>query len=157
MSRHRRQLGLLAILERLGWQRDPELWSVPCQDGHGHRTQLSVRLGTGWVTLDHPDSGLLYLRPQQVGKLRGALRHALLDLELFGGVEPCPQEPRFELAPHVGPVPPRRFRVVFERPPPRPTVADIAARLAASASAVDPEADRHEHPAAESRFSGVAA
>jgi len=159
MSRHRRQLGLLAILERLGWQRDPELWSVPCQDGHGHRTQLSVRLGTGWVTLDHPDCGLLYLRPQQVGKLRGALRHALLDLELFGGADLPAPTPRFERAPDVGTDPPSRVRVVFRRPPSRPTVADIAARLAASAPTADADADadHHEHPAAEAGLSGVAA
>ncbi len=153
MSRHRRQLELLAILARLGWQRDPGLWNVPCQDGHGHRAQLSVRLGIGWVTLDHPDIGLLYLRPRQVGKLRGALRHALFDLELFGGAEPFLREPRFELPPPVGAVPPRRFRVVFKPPPPRPTVADIMARLAASAAAVEPEADHHEHLAAEPRLS----
>jgi len=141
MSRHRRQLGLLAILERLGWQRDPELWSVPCQDGHGHRVQLSVRLGVGWVTLDHPDIGLLYLRPQQVGKLRGALRHALLDLELFGGADLPAPTPRFERASDAGADPPSRVRVVFGRPPTRPTVADIAARLAVSAPTVDPDRD----------------
>jgi len=91
MSRHRRRLGLPAILARLGWQRDPDLWGIPCQDGHGHRARLSVRLGMGWVTLDHPDCGLLYLRPLQVGKLRAALRDALLDLERLGGAEPPPR------------------------------------------------------------------
>ena len=106
MSRHRRQLGLLAILTQLGWQRDPQLWNVPCLDGHGHRAQLSVR---------------------------------------------------FERAPDVEAAPPCRVRVVLEPPPPRPTVADIAARLAASAAAVVPGADHHEHLAAESRLSGVAA
>lgn len=156
MSDHRRRLGLLAILARLGWQRDPGLWSVPCLDGYGHRARLSVRLGTGWVTLDHPDFGLLYLRPPQVGKLRAALRHALLDLELLGGAEPFVQEPRSGCAPHVGAVPARRCRVVFKRPPPRPTVADITARLAVSASAVDPEGRPSRAPAAESLLSGVA-
>jgi hypothetical protein len=157
MSRHRRQLGLLAILERLGWQRDPRLWNVPCLDGYGHGAQLSVRLGMGWVTLDHPDIGLLYLTPPHVGKLRGALRHALLDLELFGGADLPDPAPRSERVRDVGAVPPRRVRVVLGRPPTRPTVADIAARLAASASVVDPEADRHEHSAAEPRLSGMAA
>jgi len=157
MSRHRRQLGLLAILARLGWQRDPGLWNVPCQDGHGHRAQLSVRLGTGWVTLDHPDIGLLYLTPPQVGKLRGALRHALFDLELFGGADRPAPTPRFERAPDVEAVPPCRVRVVFEVPPPRPTVADIAARLAASVPAADPGADHHENLAAEPGVSGAAA
>ena len=146
MSRHRRQLGLLAILARLGWQRDPRLWSVPCQDGHGHRVRLSVRLGRGWVTLDHPDLGMLYLRPQQVGKLRAALRQALLDLELLGGVEPTAPTPRPKSAPSTGSVPARRLPVVLEPLTVRPTVADIAARLAASASAVDQEAHHHEHP-----------
>ncbi len=109
MSRHRRQLGLLAILERLGWQRDPRLWNVPCLDGYGHGAQLSVRLGMGWVTLDHPDIGLLYLTPPHVGKLRGALRHALLDLELFGGADLPDPAPRSERVRDVGAVPPRNL------------------------------------------------
>ncbi|MDQ3274885.1 MAG: hypothetical protein M3Q39_07595 [Actinomycetota bacterium] len=157
MSRHRRRLGLPAILAWLGWQRDPGLWSIPCQDGHGHRTRLSVRLGAGWVTLDHPDLGLLHLRPLQVGKLRAALRDALLDLERLGGTEPPAPTPRSRRAPHVGTVPARRVRVVLGRPVTRPTVADIVARLAASASAADPEADHPEHSAAESRLCGMAA
>lgn len=42
MSRHRRELGLLAILARLGWQRDPALWSIPCLNGHGRRARPSI-------------------------------------------------------------------------------------------------------------------
>jgi len=63
MSRHRREVRLLAILARLGWQRDPDLWTIPCLDGHGRRAHLSVRVGLGWVRLDCPASGLLYLNP----------------------------------------------------------------------------------------------
>ncbi len=137
MSRHCWELGLLGILARLGWQRDPQLWDVQCLDGNGQRTRLSVRLGAGWVTLDHPDIGLLYLMPGAVGKLRGALREALLDLDLFGGADlPAPRPP-LELPPDVGADPPRRYRVVVERRP-RPTVADIAARLAGSAASLCP-------------------
>ncbi len=130
-------------MARLGWQRDPELWNVPCQDGHGQRARLSVRLGRGWVTLDHPDLGLLYLRPQQVGKLRAALRQALLDLELLGGAEPPGPAPRPEPAPSIGAAPARRLPVVLQRPAARPTVADIAARLTASPPAVEQDAYHH--------------
>lgn len=42
MIRHRPELGLLAILARLGRQRDPALWSIPCLDGHGRRARLSI-------------------------------------------------------------------------------------------------------------------
>lgn len=93
MSRHRRELGLLAILVRLGWQRDPTLWTIPCLDGHGRRARLSVRLGKGWVTLEGPATGLLYLRPLQAGRLWVALHQALDDLALLGGTDLCDAEP----------------------------------------------------------------
>ena len=46
-----RQARLLALLARLGWQREPDLWTISCRDGHGRRSHLSVRVGLGWVRL----------------------------------------------------------------------------------------------------------
>jgi hypothetical protein len=136
MSRHRREVRLLVILARLGWQRDPDLWTIPCLDGHGRRAHLSVRVGLGWVRLDCPAPGLLYLNPFHALRLRVAVRAVVDDLDLFGGAEPPERPTRPEPTPDDPEVPPRRQLVVFHRPPPRPTVADIAARLA------DPAAPR---------------
>ena len=57
MSRHRRPVRLLAILARLGWQRDPDLWTIPCLDGHGRRAHLAVRVGLAWIF--HRGDGLV--------------------------------------------------------------------------------------------------
>lgn len=147
MSRHRRRVRLLTILARLGWQRDPDLCTIPCLDGHGRRTHLSVRVGLGWVTLDCPAPGPLYLNPFHALRLRVAVREVVLDLDLFGGAESPERPVRPEPGPHDPGVPPRRHLVVFRRPPPRPTVAGIAARLAAPAAPADQEADRDDHSA----------
>lgn len=142
MSRHRRNLGLLAILVRLGWQRDPTLWTVPCLDGHGRPARLSVRLGKGWVTVDSPAVGPFYLRPLQVGRLRAALREVILDLDLLGGAEFCGWPPRPEPAARM--VAAAKRTVLHWRPVARPTVADIQARLADATADPAPEGDRPE-------------
>lgn len=162
MSRHRRERRLLTILMRLGWQRDPGLCTIPCLDGHGRCTRLSVRLGMGWVSLDSRAPGPLYLRPLQVGRLRAALRQVLVDLELLGGAEVLGAElPGAELAgqvprsgPAAGVVAASRRSVLHWRPVTRPTVADIEARLAAVKADADPKVD-HLEP--ESRLSVAAA
>ncbi|MGQ0778271.1 MAG: hypothetical protein ACT4NY_28335 [Pseudonocardiales bacterium] len=144
MSRHRRSLGLLTILVRLGWQRDPTLWTVPCLDGHGRRARLSLRLGKGLVTVDSPAVGPFYLRPLQVGQLRAALREVIFDLGLLGGAELSGRPPRPE--PAAGMVAAPRRTVLHWRPVARPTVADIQARLADATADPDPEVD-HSEPA----------
>lgn len=154
MSRHRRQVRLLAILARLGWQRDPDLWTIPCLDGHGRRAHLSVRVGLGWVKLDCPAPGPLYLNAFHALRLRLAMREVVLDLELFSGAEPPVRPVRPRPDPQV---PARRQLVVFHRPPPRPTVADITARLAAPASSADQEAVGDDHSAREPHRSALAA
>lgn len=152
MSRHRRSLGLLTILARLGWQRDPTLWNIPCLDGHGRRARLSVRLGRGWVTVDSPAQGPIYLRPLQVGRLRAALREVIIDLDLLGGAELSSRPPRS--GPPAGMIAAPRRTVLQWRPVARPTVADIQSRLAATTADTDPEVD---HPEPGSRLSIVAA
>lgn len=85
MSTHHRQTRLLRLLARLGWQRDPELWTIPCRDGHGHRCQLQVRLITKGVTLTASAPGPWALEPLRVGQLRAALRDALLTVDSLAG------------------------------------------------------------------------
>lgn len=150
MSRHRRELGLLTILVRLGWQRDPGLWTVPCLDGHGRRARLSVRLGKGWVTVDSPTVGPFYLRPLQVGRLRAALREVVLDLDLLGGTELSGAARQPRPGPAAGMLAEPRRSVLHWRPVARPTVAEIEARLTAATADPDPEVD---HSAAASRLS----
>ena len=146
MSRHRRQVRFLAILARLGWQRDPDLWTIPCLDGHGRRAHLAVRVGLGWVRLDCPAPGPLYLNPFHALRLRFAVREVVGDRALFGDAGPPERPAPPEPTPNdPGVPPPRRQLVVFRRPPPRPTVADIAARLAGPATPTDQEAECDDH------------
>ncbi|MGH3797070.1 MAG: hypothetical protein ACRDSP_19530 [Pseudonocardiaceae bacterium] len=143
MSRHHRQRGLLVILARLGWQRDPSRWSVPCRDGHGCRAELSVRLGAGWVTLDCSAPGPLYLRPHQAGQARAALREAVLDLERLGSTElsdPAVARESALLAGGAGAVGQRA--VVHWHQVIRPTVPDIEARLMDATADAAPEVDQ---------------
>lgn len=63
---------VLALLARLGWQRD-EHWTVPCRDDGGRRCRLRVGVATDGVRV-----GSRTLTPLQVGRLRGALADALL-------------------------------------------------------------------------------
>jgi len=157
MSRHRRQVRFLAILARLGWQRDPDLWTIPCLDGHGRRAQLSVRVGLGWVRLDCPAPGPLYLNPFHALRLRFAVREVVGDRALFGDAGPPERPAPPEPTPNdPGVPPPRRQLVVFRRPPPRPTVADIAARLAGPATPTDQEAECNDH-CARQHLAGLAA
>lgn len=153
MSRHRRQVRLVALLARLGWQRDPDLWTISCRDGHGRRSRLSVRVGLGWVRLDCPAPGPLYLKPFHALRLCVAMREVVGDLDLLGGAEP-PTRP--EPTPDEG-APPSRQLVEFHHPPPRPTVADIAARLADPATPADQEADCDDHSARQPHPTGLAA
>ncbi|MGH3857806.1 MAG: hypothetical protein ACRDR6_30820 [Pseudonocardiaceae bacterium] len=143
MSRHQRRRRLLAILARLGWQRDPGRWSIPCRDGHGCRAELSVRLGVGWVTLDCPAPGPLYLRPRQAGQARAALREAVLDLELFGGVERSDRAMAPEPVPLTSGVTVVGQRGVLHwHQVIRPTVPDIEARLMDATADAAPEVDQ---------------
>ena len=55
-------------LIRLGWQRDPELWTVRCHDRYGRRAQVQVHLteiGVG-ITLSSPETVEL-TRPKRAG------------------------------------------------------------------------------------------
>jgi hypothetical protein len=133
MCHRRRHVPLLSILGRLGWARDPDSWTTECRDGLGHRSRVVVRLGYGFVTMESPSLGLVYLTPLQVGRLRGALRDAGHDLGLFGGpglpVRPPPAASDEDVS-----IPAQTRRSIPLRVPARPTVADIAARLVTMAN-----------------------
>jgi hypothetical protein len=84
-----------------------------------------VRLGFGFVAIEGPSFGPLYLAPAQAGALRGALRQVMLELGRLGGPR-LPNRPRD--VPEPEPVQRRKLRLL-RPPPPRPTVADIEAKL----------------------------
>jgi hypothetical protein len=130
MCHRRRHVPLLSILGRLGWARDPDSWTTACRDGLGHRSKVVVRLGYGFVTMEIASLGLVYLTPLQVGRLRGALRDAGLDLGLFGGSGlPMRPQPPPKASPGEVSIPAQTRRSIPMLAPARPTVADITARL----------------------------
>ena len=76
-GRHRRRMPLIRLLARLGWQRDPDLWTVPCRDRHGRRARLLIQLSPSGITLTATTQGPLHLTALEVGRLRGATRDAI--------------------------------------------------------------------------------
>ncbi|HET9256437.1 MAG TPA: hypothetical protein VFO16_14730 [Pseudonocardiaceae bacterium] len=84
MARHHRTTPLLRMLARLGWQRDPDLWTVHCLDGRGRRARILVHLSAAGVCLTVPDDGPLRLTALRAGRLRAALRDAFLSTGLAG-------------------------------------------------------------------------
>ena len=84
-ARHQRRTPLLQLLIRLGWQRDPELWTVRCRDRYGRRAQLQVHLteiGVG-ITSSSPET--VELTPTEAGRLRIALRDGVLNCGELAG------------------------------------------------------------------------
>lgn len=90
MAKRHRTTPLLRLLGRLGWQRDPDLWTVHCRDGHGRRARILVHLSVAGVCLTVPDHGPLQLSVLQAGRLRAALRDAFLGLEHLAGPDGLP-------------------------------------------------------------------
>lgn len=76
-GRHRRSTPLIQLLARLGWQRDPATWTVPCRDLDGHRTHLLIRLSPSGITITTGATGPLRLDAWQVEQLRAAARDAI--------------------------------------------------------------------------------
>lgn len=145
MSCRHRRTPLLSILARLKWRRDPNSWTTRCWNGQGRRSTLQVTLAYGFVALEGPSFELIYLSPLQIGRLRGVLKAAVLDLDLFGGQElPDHQVP---VRPEVVSIHPRARRSVFLSVPKPLTVGDLQARLAAPAqseAAVDAPEESEE-------------
>lgn len=131
MAKHQRMMPLLRLLIRLGWQRDPELWTVRCRDGHGRQTRLLVHLTSAGVCLTVSEPGPLQLSVLQTGRLRAALRDAALSLDLLAGPDGLSvsrRPPRIECPLPTHP-PTARQRVEYPLPA-RPSVAQLTARLA---------------------------
>lgn len=53
-------------------------WRVSCQDTDGQRRGMSVRVDQGEVVVVMPSGELTTLQPMEVGRLRAALRSAVL-------------------------------------------------------------------------------
>jgi hypothetical protein len=131
-SRHRRSTPLIRLLARLGWQRDPEVWTVPCRDVDGSRARLLIRLSPSGITITTTATGPLRLTGQQVVQLWAATRDAINTFGLLTDADHAesPQSAWRTEAP-TAPLDCRgvqREVVHFERPP-RPTVRELRARL----------------------------
>lgn len=139
MAARQRMMPLLCLLVRLGWQRDPDLWTVRCRDGQGRRARLRVHLTVTGVSIEAPSPGPARLTLWQAGQLRVALRDADLCFGELAGPEerrdfscPDPARPLQES-------PPARECVRLLPAATRPTVGQIAQRLARSP--VEPKDD----------------
>lgn len=80
-----RRTPLIALLGRLRWQRDPELWTVPCRDEHGRKAVLSVEIHTSGVVIRASTPGAVALPPLMIGRLRAALRDAVVAHAVLSG------------------------------------------------------------------------
>ncbi|MGQ0716131.1 MAG: hypothetical protein ACT4NP_02240 [Pseudonocardiales bacterium] len=123
MAKRHRTTPLLRLLGRLGWQRDPDLWTVHCRDGHGRRARILVHLSGAGVCPTVPDHGPLQLSVLQAGRLRAALRDAFLGLEYLV------QAPRTKPAMPSPARPPSYRERVPVRIPARPSVAELRLRV----------------------------
>ncbi|MDQ3989382.1 MAG: hypothetical protein M3291_09345, partial [Actinomycetota bacterium] len=128
----------------LGWQRDPELWTVRCHDRYGRRALVQVHLTEIGLRIISSSPEPLELTPPEVGRLRAALRDGVLSLgELAGPDGFCGAD----RPPRSIPPPQRsastRERVTLRRLPPRPTVAEIATRLAQHDIPKQGDGDQH--------------
>lgn len=146
MNVRHRTLPLIRLLARLGWQRDPDGWTVPCRDGHGHRARLRIALTETGVVITPSTHGPWRLTPLQVGRLRAGLRDAVISLGELAGDD--------VVAPSA--VPPVARRLVRLHPPCRPTVADITEREAVSTSQIR-EIDHDDHTSTNDHASAISA
>lgn len=122
MGDGQRRTPVIGLLARLGWQRDTDQWTVQCRDGRGERAFLDVHLADTGITVAATSPGPWVLSPLEAGRLRGAVRDALLSFDsLAGGArsaeqatprasQPSPPRPaarverqRVRLAPNVRP------------------------------------------------------
>lgn len=162
MGKHQRATPVIRLLARLGWQRDPDLWTVRCRDRHGRRARLHIRLTTDGVNLTASSPGPWALTPLEAGRLRGAVRGALLTFDQLasnGHVGVSPRTRTTEPAspqPARDPVPRQRVRLDLSV---QPSAAEIASRIGDPAT--PPLEVNHDHqadnPTVDSRGASVAA
>ncbi|HKR50512.1 MAG TPA: hypothetical protein VJT72_13240 [Pseudonocardiaceae bacterium] len=116
---------LLRLLGRLGWQRDPDLWTVHCHDGYERRARILVHLSATGICLTVPEQGPLQLSGLQIGQLRAALRDAFLSFALLAGPDRI-RHAEFAAAPPTRP-PSGRQRVPMQAAA-RASVAELRPR-----------------------------
>ncbi|MFN2495722.1 MAG: hypothetical protein ABR608_07425 [Pseudonocardiaceae bacterium] len=131
-GRHRRSTPLVRLLAQLGWQRDPDVWTVPCRDVDGRRARLLIRLSPAGITITTTATGPLRLTMRQVGDLRVATHDAMNTFGLLAGPD-RDESPRNACRDEVPTTPldcpaAQREVVHFEQPQ-RPTVRELRARL----------------------------
>jgi hypothetical protein len=144
-AKHHGRTPLLGLLARLGWQRDPDLWTVRCRDQRGRRVRLIVALSATGIALASTSPEGVELTPLEVGQLRGALRDALLTLDRLAGGQQLGVRARIrrrEQPLTAAGAPRTRQRVRLDHLS-RPSVAEIVSRLGSSPT-FDLEVD-HEH------------
>lgn len=111
---------VLRLLARLRWQRDPTAWTVRCRDGNGDRAVLRIQLAETGIRVTASSPGPWALSPLAAGRLRGALRDALLEFDcVAGGAHDAQLHPRranqVAWAGPAGPVTGTRRRVELVR------------------------------------------
>lgn len=152
MAKHVRGTSVLRLLARMNWQRDPDSWTVRCHDGRGRRARLRVLLSPTGISLALPSTGPWVLSPLEAGRLRGAVRDALLAFDRLARDE-HDDEPDAVALPHQrtqSPTPveeptPRQRRRLDLTPP--PSVHEIATRVS-HPTASDMEVRHDNHHAA---------
>ncbi len=72
---------VLRLLARLRWQRDPTVWTVRCRDSNGDRAMLRIQLAETGIRVAAPSPGPWALSPLAAGRLRSAVRDALLEYD----------------------------------------------------------------------------
>ncbi len=159
MAKHVRGTSVLRLLARMNWQRDPDSWTVRCRDARGRRARLRVRLASTGISLALPSTGPWVLSPLEAGRLRGAVRDALLAFDRLARDE-HDDEPDAVALPRqrtqsptpVGEPTPRQRRRLDLRPPPSvheitsrfspPTTSDMEVRHDNQHAATNCEANR---------------
>ncbi|MBB5155938.1 hypothetical protein [Saccharopolyspora phatthalungensis] len=159
MTKHRRTTPLLRLMARLKWQREPNLWTVRCRDSRGRRARLHLHLTTAGLTITPSAPGPWTLTPLDAGRLRAAVRDVLLSLDRLSGGEHEHVMARTQSANSTTPTNAPRVRdKVRLDPPARPTVSEIASRLASPAThTLEANDDHHDNPARHVNGTAVAA
>jgi hypothetical protein len=132
-GRHHRGTPLIRLLVRLGWQRDPANWTVPCRDLDGRRARLLIRLAPTGITITPTVPGPLRLTGLQVGQLRHATRDAVFTGGLLADpdqAEPARRSWRTEAPPGPRDKLPLQREVIHLIPAaPRPTVWELCQKM----------------------------
>lgn len=80
---------LRRLLARVDRRKSRAGWTVRCRDERGARTEIQVRLGDEGLVITSESAGPWSLTPLEAGRLRGAVREALLTLDRDGAEEPA--------------------------------------------------------------------